>query len=105
ESSWTEQALKAFDGALQDASLLGVTVCCAAGDGGSGDGAPDGLAHADFPASSAFALACGGTRLVIGQGRSPETVWNEGANGATGGGGSGVVPLPDWQKAARIRGS
>jgi kumamolisin len=102
ESNWTEQALKAFDGALQDASLLGVTVCCAAGDGGSGDGAPDGLAHADFPASSAFALACGGTRLVIDQGRSTETVWNDGANGATGGGVSDVFPLPDWQKAAGI---
>jgi kumamolisin len=102
ESSWTEQALKAFDGALQDASLLGVTVCCAAGDGGSGDGAPDGLAHADFPASSAFALACGGTRLVIDQGRSTETVWNDGANGATGGGVSDVFPLPDWQKTAGI---
>jgi len=101
ESSWTEQALKAFDGALQDASLLGVTVCCAAGDGGSGDGAPDGLAHADFPASSAFALGCGGTRLVIDQGRSTETVWS-GANGATGGGVSDVFPLPDWQKAAGI---
>ena len=102
ESSWTEQALKAFDGALQDASLLGVTVCCAAGDGGSGDGAPDGLAHADYPASSAFALACGGTRLVIDQGRSTETVWNDGANGATGGGVSDVFPLPDWQKAAGV---
>ena len=102
ESSWTDQALKAFDGALQDASLLGVTVCCAAGDGGSGDGAPDGLAHADFPASSAFALACGGTRLVIDPGRSTETVWNNGADGATGGGVSDVFPLPDWQKAASI---
>ena len=102
ESSWTEQALKAFDGALQDASLLGVTVCCAAGDGGSGDGAPDGLAHADFPASSTHALACGGTRLVIAQGRSTETVWNDGANGATGGGVSDAFGRPDWQKAAGV---
>jgi len=102
ESSWTEQALKALDGAFQDASLLGVTVCCASGDGGSGDGAPDGLAHADFPASSTFALACGGTRLEIVQGTSTETVWNDGANGATGGGVSDVFSLPDWQKAAGI---
>jgi kumamolisin len=102
ESSWTEQALKAFDGALQDSSLLGVTVCCAAGDGGSGDGAADGLAHADFPASSTFALACGGTRLEIDQGTRTETVWNDGANGATGGGVSDVFPLPDWQKTAGI---
>jgi kumamolisin len=39
---------------------------------------------------------------VIGQGRSTETVWNDGANGATGGGVSDVFPLPDWQKSASI---
>lgn len=102
ESNWTQQALAAFDQALQDASLLGVTVCCAAGDGGSADGTSDGLAHADFPASSPFVLACGGTRLEIGQGRSSETVWNNGPGGATGGGVSDAFDLPDWQKAAGV---
>lgn len=31
ESSWTPQALAAFDAAFQDAAVLGITVCCAAG--------------------------------------------------------------------------
>src|SRR5215469_6843146 len=63
ESTWTSQALNAFEQAFQDAALLGVTVCCAAGDNGSSDGVNDGNAHVDFPASSPNALACGGTRL------------------------------------------
>ncbi len=102
ESSWTRQALDAFSGALHDAALLGVTVCCAAGDGGSADGAGDGLAHADFPASSPYALACGGTRLVVGPGREAETVWNDGPGGATGGGVSDAFDLPDWQEGAGV---
>ena len=54
ENTWTTQALDSYDQAFQGAALLGVTVCCAAGDAGSGDqnpddGKTDGLAHADFP--------------------------------------------------------
>ncbi len=104
ESGWTQQALDGLNQALQDAGLLGVTVCVAAGDGGSSDGASDGLAHADFPASSPFALACGGTRLDAGsQGVASETVWNDGSGGgATGGGVSDVFDLPAWQKDAQV---
>jgi kumamolisin len=103
ESHWTQQALDGFNQALQDAGMLGITVCCAAGDGGSSDGGSDGLAHADFPASSPFALACGGTRLETdGGGAGTETVWNNGADGATGGGVSDYFDLPAWQRDARI---
>lgn len=101
EDQWTVQGRTAFDQALQDAALLGVTTAVAAGDDGSSDRVGDGLAHVDFPASSPHALACGGTRLdadaATGAVRS-ETVWNNGAgNGATGGGVSAVFPLPSWQ--------
>jgi kumamolisin len=104
ESGWTQQALNGLNEGLQDAGLLGITVCVAAGDGGSSDGATDGLAHADFPASSPFALACGGTRLVAkGTAVTTETVWNDGANGgATGGGVSEVFGLPTWQAEAHV---
>ncbi|RZK57358.1 MAG: peptidase S53, partial [Hymenobacter sp.] len=57
ESTWTSQALDQFNQAFQAAALLGVTVCCAAGDNGSADGVADGQSHADFPASSPYALA------------------------------------------------
>jgi kumamolisin len=103
ESGWTQQSLDGLNSALQDASLLGITVCVAAGDGGSTDGAPDGLAHADFPASSPFALACGGTRLEAKGKSATETVWNDGPDGgATGGGVSDVFGLPEWQKEAHV---
>jgi kumamolisin len=103
ESSWTQQAMTALDGAFQDAALAGVTVLCAAGDDGSSDGLKDGKAHADFPASSPHALACGGTRLeASGNAIASEVVWNDPGHGATGGGVSDVFPLPDWQRASHV---
>jgi kumamolisin len=105
ESSWTGQAMTSMDEAFQAAAAMGVTVCVAAGDGGSTDGENDGLNHVDFPASSPNALACGGTTLVAsGNSITSETVWNELANneGATGGGISDVFPLPSYQNGAGV---
>ncbi|HYZ16728.1 MAG TPA: S53 family peptidase [Candidatus Acidoferrum sp.] len=104
ESSWTQQAFASFDQAFADAAALGVTVCAAAGDGGSADGVADGKAHVDFPASSPHVLACGGTTLYgSGSTISGETVWNDGSQGgATGGGVSDAFPLPAWQNAANV---
>ena len=105
ESSWSEQALTEFNTLLEDAATLGVSVCVAAGDNGSTDGVTDGLQHADFPASSPYALACGGTKLVAAGGSiSSEVVWNEVANneGATGGGISAVFAKPDYQASANV---
>ena len=104
ESTWTAQSLTAYDQAFQDAGLLGVTVCCAAGDDGSADNVTDGAAHVDFPASSPNVLACGGTRLESSSGKiTKEVVWNHGAgNGATGGGVSDHFPLPTYQASANV---
>ena len=104
ESTWTAQSLTAYDQAFQDAGLLGVTVCCAAGDDGSADNVNDGAAHVDFPASSPNVLACGGTRLESSSGKiTKEVVWNHGAgNGATGGGVSDHFPLPSYQASAKV---
>jgi kumamolisin len=98
EASWTGQAMQAFDQALQDAAVLGVTVCAASGDSGSSDGVSTGD-HVDFPASSPHALACGGTTLKASGGAiASEAVWNDGASGgSTGGGISTVFALPSWQ--------
>ena len=102
EDQWTGQARTAFDQALADAAVLGVTTTVAAGDDGSSDRVGDGKAHVDFPASSPHALACGGTRLTADGSTgavTSETVWNNGVgNGATGGGVSAVFPRPSWQK-------
>ena len=104
EDQWTAQARIALDDALLDAGVLGATVTVAAGDNGSSDGSTDGTNHADFPASSPHALACGGTSLrANGTTITTETVWNDGSGGgATGGGVSDVFPLPSWQKGVGV---
>jgi kumamolisin len=105
ESTWTAQAMTAFDSAAKAAGLLAVSICAASGDNGSSDGVTDGANHVDFPASSPNILACGGTNLQSSGGTvSSETVWNEGAqNGATGGGFSVQFPLPSWQASAGVK--
>ena len=61
--------------------MLGITVCIASGDDGAADTGPrawDGEAHVDFPASSPFALACGGTRLLVNDNAIiHESIWNQ----------------------------
>jgi kumamolisin len=100
ESSWTAQAMTSMDDAFQSAASLGLTICVASGDSGSSDGVTDGADHVDFPASSTYVLACGGTSLVVAGGTiARETVWNDGAgNGASGGGISDIFALPAWQQ-------
>ena len=101
ESTWTQQAMTAMDQAFQAAAAMGVTVCVASGDSGSTDGQSDGGNHVDFPASSSYALACGGTSLQAnGTVIRSEVVWNDGdaTNGASGGGVSAFFALPAWQQ-------
>ncbi|MGN6578986.1 MAG: S53 family peptidase [Bordetella sp.] len=100
EAGWPAQAIRAFEQVLQAAAALGVTICVAAGDSGSGGGVSGDGKNVDFPASSAYVLACGGTRLdAFAPGRISETVWNDGsAGGATGGGVSRMFAVPTWQR-------
>jgi kumamolisin len=107
EDSWTSQGLSAMNAAMSDAAALGITVCAAAGDNGSTDGVNDGQQHVDFPASSPYALGCGGTKLLADPATnviSSEVVWNELANneGAGGGGVSDQFDTPSWQTNAGV---
>lgn len=113
EKNWSAQDMNSFDQAFQTAAALGVTICCATGDAGSGDenldqlaqfgAVPDGLAHADFPGSSPFVLCCGGTKLIgSGTAITSEGVWNEDTlRSATGGGVSDFFAVPAYQSANR----
>jgi kumamolisin len=102
-SAWTAAAIAKVNQAFQAAAARGVTICCASGDDGSRDQAGDGLAHVDFPASSPYVLGCGGTRVAARFGSIlHETVWNDGAGGATGGGVSRLFPLPRYQSRAFV---
>ncbi len=100
ESSWTAQAMTAMDQAFQAAAALGITVCVASGDGGSSDGVSGSAAQVDFPASSPFALGCGGTSLRASRTQiASEVVWNDGSTGGAGGGGMSVFfAVPSWQQ-------
>ena len=98
EVGWSAQDIAAMEQAFQSATALGVTVLAASGDDGAQDNAGDGRLHVDYPASSAFVLGCGGTRLPRS---GPEVAWNDGpGRGATGGGFSALFPVPSWQQAA-----
>jgi kumamolisin len=98
ESQWTDQAMQNFNETFMSAAALGITITVAAGDGGSSDRETDGKAHVDFPASSPYALACGGTHLLS----DSETVWNDLDGWATGGGISDVFAVPDYQKTVSL---
>ncbi len=100
ESSWTSTATTAMNNALQDAATLGISVYVASGDSLATDGVDDGKAHVDFPASSPWAIGCGGTHIAESGSRiSAEMVWNDSASGGggTGGGISDLVPVPSFQ--------
>ncbi|MFA5057912.1 MAG: S53 family peptidase, partial [Opitutaceae bacterium] len=105
EPDWAAQTLQAIDGLCKEAALLGVTICCAAGDSGSTD-TPQGRGpdRVDFPASSPYVLGCGGTHLESQDGAiTREVVWNDPLDGgATGGGVSTVFPPPDYQQNAAV---
>jgi hypothetical protein len=104
ESSWSSQAMTALDNALRTAAAQGITVVCAAGDNGVTDGVNDGHKHVDFPASSPWVLAVGGTSLSAEGGRiTSETAWSAGsATNGTGGGVSDFFALPEWQSNVRL---
>ena len=104
ESQWTGQAMTAMNNALAQVAALGITVLVAAGDSGAGDDQPG--VNCDFPASSPYVTACGGTKLILdSKGKIVSQVaWQEttAGEGATGGGRSAVFPVPDYQKHIKL---
>jgi kumamolisin len=113
--------VNAVNRAFQDAAIQGVTICIATGDTGSnsrvggnpgdwGYGFPaDHKAHVQFPGSSPWVLAVGGTTIGNVSGSTfDEYVWNDpfppGTSqfSATGGGVSDFFALPSYQNAAGV---
>jgi kumamolisin len=105
EKFWTAPGRDAMQAVLADAQRLRVNVVFASGDELATAGLTDGKVHVWFPASSPYALGCGGATLgatlettLGGDATSvaAEAVWNEGSSG-TGGGISDVFPVPAYQ--------
>ncbi|GGF01221.1 kumamolisin [Aliidongia dinghuensis] len=102
ETAWSAAARQAMDSALEDAAKLRVSVFVAAGDNLATNGKTDGALHVQYPASSPWAIGCGGTAITTDGARiTAETVWSDTGNGeGTGGGISTLYPVPDFQQAA-----
>ena len=102
EANWSQQSIQSMNSALQDASSVNVSVYVAAGDNLSTDGVNDGSAHVDFPASSPYAIGCGGTAITVSANAiTNETVWNDG-NSGTGGGISDLFSVPSFQESTQL---
>jgi kumamolisin len=100
ETRWPVTGRRMMNQAIQAGLAMGITTFVASGDNGSSDGLPGRSGRVDFPASSPYAVGCGGTRLVS-QGGSivSEVVWNDPGDGATGGGVSAFFPVPSYQQS------
>jgi kumamolisin len=99
---WSSAAITHCNASLLALAHLGITVCVSTGDDGSEAQLQDGRAHVNFPATSPYVLAVGGTTLHVkkdakGAARVTEVVWNDGPGSGTGGGVSDVTPAPAWQ--------
>jgi uncharacterized protein YjdB len=96
EVYFTNSQLSGINNQLQALSSAGVVVTAATGDNGSSDGISG--TNVDFPSSSPYILACGGTNLVcpnrVYDGQTVEVAWTSG-----GGGISTKFPKPAYQSA------
>ena len=85
ESSFGQTLTNQINALFMDAIVnQGINICVASGDNGSSDGL-NGL-NVDFPSSSPYTIACGGTSLICptliyDSSSTIETVWSSGGGG------------------------
>ena len=106
EHTVSKTTIDSLETVLSEAAHLGITVCASTGDAGAMNGSKDGPPSVNYPASSPYCLACGGTSGHISlTGVADEVVWNAthfGIYGASGGGISSCFRPPVWQKNAPV---
>jgi subtilase family serine protease len=99
ESGFGTSFLNTYTLLLQQANAEGMTIITPAGDSGAADCDELGLASeglaVDFPASSPFATAMGGT--MFNEGASTSTYWNT-TNGANSGSAKSYIPELPWNE-------
>jgi kumamolisin len=99
---WSPAAIDHINQSFLAAANLGITICVSTGDDGAEAQVKDGRAHVNFPATSPYVLAVGGTSLKVSKTSAGgvavhEVVWNDGAGSGGGGGVSDYTPVPAWQ--------
>lgn len=106
EDKWSAAAIAAMNEEFKLCAENGIGVYCASGDGGSSDGETFGR-HVDFPASSPYVVACGGTTLELNPDgtRKSETAWGSGSLFSTTGSGGGESKLFPGRKVPDISGN
>jgi subtilase family serine protease len=98
EIYYSSAQLNEINAIMQAATNKGINICVATGDNGSNDGVGGSSSYADFPSSSPYCTAVGGTRLVCptttyGGAGTTESAWTSG-----GGAISGYFPKPAYQQ-------
>jgi len=95
--------LSSTNSILSTMSSAGISVCVATGDNGSNDGVGGSGNYVDFPSSSPFSTAVGGTTLVcpnnVYDSSTRETAWSTG-----GGGISTTYSKPSYQSSITASG-
>jgi kumamolisin len=103
ESAEGSSQANSVNTAIKTGVAEGISYFAAAGDNGTTDCYQQTSSTAksvDFPASSPYMMAVGGTKLAVTSANawSAETVWNTSSTGgATGGGTSSLFSAPSWQ--------
>ena len=98
EIYFSSTQLTAINTAMSTASAKGINICVATGDNGSNDGVGGSGSYVDFPSSSPYSTAVGGTKLICTNNTytsaTIETAWTSG-----GGAISTFFPKPSYQNA------
>ena len=96
EVYFTSSQLSSMNSILSTMTNAGINICVATGDNGSNDGVGGSSNYVDFPSSSPYSTAVGGTSLVcpnhVYDSSTVETAWSSG-----GGGVSSVYSKPSYQ--------
>jgi Pro-kumamolisin, activation domain/Bacterial Ig-like domain (group 3) len=100
EAGYGTATLATYNQLLAQANIQGQTVMSSAGDGGATDCDVNGLATegltVDFPASSPYVTAAGGT-MFSGDVSSPSNYWNS-TNGTNGSSAISYIPEQPWNE-------
>ena len=104
ESLWSGLYRYLMDTVFQQAIVKGITVTVATGDYGSQAYAGRPAYSVQYPGSSPYVLACGGTQITLnGDGTiNTEVVWNDGAMSSAGGI-SNLYLVPTYQTGLRVK--
>ena len=102
ENYFDANTISTFNSIFQTGIAKNVNFTAASGDNAATDGVLDNNFHVDYPASSPYVVACGGTS--VNPSNSAETLWsyNSQNNWGAGSGASAFSTMPSWQNGVAV---